>query len=62
MACHLFDPEPLSEPMLSYCQLDPQGHYCNEILFQIQNFIQGTAPENVVCEMAAILSWLQCAN
>ena len=25
-ACHLFSTKPLPEPMMTYCQLDPQGH------------------------------------
>ena len=35
MVCRLFIAKPLSEPMLRYCQLDPNF---SEILFKIQNF------------------------
>ena len=47
MACRLFDAKPLSKPMLLYCQLDHLEKNFNEIL---------NAAENIVCEMAAILS------
>ena len=55
MACRLFGAKPLSKPMLGYCQLDPQENFSN---FN-QNttlFIHENASENIVCEMAAILS------
>ena len=46
-----------TEPMLAYCQLDPFGTNFNEILIKIQNFsFTKNASENIVCEMAAILS------
>ena len=51
MACHLFSTKPLSKPMLRYCQLDTK-----EISIKIQNFSDENPPENIVCEMAAILS------
>ena len=68
MACRLFDAKPLPQPMLTYCQLDPN---LSEIWIKItKNFIHKNAFENAVCEMAAILSreswvnvyiWLQTA-
>ena len=49
MACHLFGDKPLSETMLGYWQSDPNF---SEILFIHEN-----ASENIVFEIAAILSW-----
>ena len=56
MACRLFGTQPLSQPMLGYCQLDP----CEQIRWNFnqntQLFIQENAYENIICEMMAILS------
>ena len=49
MAYRLFGTKPLSEPMVPHCQLDS---YFNEILFEIQVFIQENLFENVVGKMA----------
>ena len=38
MAWGLSITKPLSETMLSYCQLDPYGTYLNDILFKFQTF------------------------
>ena len=63
MAWRLFGAKPLPEPMLTYCQLDP-GKKCQWNLSKNSKiFIQENAFENVVCEMAAILSrgrWVSC--
>ena len=57
MACRLFGSKPLSKPMLVYCQLDPWEQTLLKILIKIQSFfILENAYENIVCEMAAILS------
>ena len=42
MVSHLFGAKPLSEPMLSYCQLNPNI------------VIQENAFENAICKMVAI--------
>ena len=56
MVRRLFGTEPLSEPRLGYCQLIPrnklQWNFNQNSIF----FIQENTFENVVCEMAAILS------
>ena len=55
MACRLFDAKPLFKPMLGFCfcQMDPWGQTFNQ---NTKLFIHENASENVVCEMAAILS------
>ena len=56
MACRLFGPEPLSKPMLGYSQIDPYEWMSVNITQNIKLFIPENASENIVCEMAAILS------
>ena len=38
MACRLDGAEPLSEPMLTYCQLEPKDHVSMKMYFKIQIF------------------------
>ena len=54
MACRLFGAKPLSEPVLSHSQLDPQEQ--TSVKFESKHFIHENAYENIVCGMAAILS------
>ena len=56
MACRLFGAKPLFKPMLSYCQLDPKEQ--TSLIFNRNTnlFINQNASENIVCEMATILS------
>ena len=62
MACRLLGAKPLSEPMMSYCLVDPW------VLFHLNSnrnktiFIEENEFENVVCKMATILSGPQCVN
>ena len=52
-ACRLFGTRPSSKPMLGYSQLD----LINKLQWNFNhNFINENAYENIVCEMAAILS------
>ena len=62
MAWRLFGTKPLSKPMLRYCQLDPKEHILVKFHSKFNNFNLGNAPENVVCEMAAILPLPQYIN
>ena len=56
MACRLFGAKPLSEPMMTYCQLNPVFLF-NKILCETnKDFIQGNAFENAVWKMGTILS------
>ena len=55
MACRLLGAKPLPEPMLTYCQLDPQ----EQIFYYNSNkntklFIHENASATIVCDMAAI--------
>ena len=62
IACRLFGDNPLSEPMMVYCQLDPKEHI-QFILYEIQKFsfkIMLFKISNT--KMAAILSRPQCFN
>ena len=61
MFCRLGD-KPLSEPMLEYCLLytTEQISVKSESKFEI--FVQENAFENVVCELAAILTRPRCVN
>ena len=56
MACRLFGAKPLSQPMLGYCQLNPQEQLQWNYNQNTEIFIEENAFENIVCEMAAILS------
>ena len=59
MACRLDGTKPLSEPMLTICQLDPKKYISMKYS---SVFIQENAFEHVICEMAAILhrgSWVK---
>ena len=62
MACRPFGAKPLSESMMTYCQLDPKEHISMKYYLKFKIFIQENARENIVCEMAAILSRPQYAN
>ena len=56
MACRLFGAKLSSEPMLGYCPMDPKEQ-TSAVLIKIPIFfIHEIASENVVSEMAAILS------
>ena len=62
MACRLVGANPLSELVLEYCWLDPRNKLQWNFNRNSNIFIQENALENVVCEMAPILSWPQCVN
>ena len=62
MACCLYSAKPLSEPMLVYCQLDPKNEFQRISNQNTKLFIHANAFENIVCEMAAILSRGRCVN
>ena len=57
MVCRLFGAKPLSGPMTTYCQLDIFQWNLNQnaIIFTDENDIK-----NVVCKLAAFLSWPWC--
>ena len=54
MACRLFNAKPISEPMLPYCQLDPNVYISIKNIWYSEVFIQWNALENIVYEMAAM--------
>ena len=56
MAYCLFDAKPLPEPMLNYCQLDTYEQISVKFNSNYKIVIHENALENVVCEMAIILS------
>ena len=56
MACRLFGAKPLSEPKLTYCQLDPLEQ--TSIIFESKHKNDG----NIVHKMASILSRPQYVN
>ena len=57
MACRLFGAKPLPEPMQAYCQLDPYEKTLKWISNKYaKSLIHENAFENVVCEMAVIMS------
>ena len=59
MACRLDGAEPLSEPMLEYCLLDPSNKLQWNLDKKLYLFIQENAYMNVVWKKAAILSRAQ---
>ena len=56
MACRLFGAKPLSKPMQGYCQLDHEEQISVKFQSKYKFFIHENAYENIICEMAAILS------
>ena len=56
MACRLSGAKPLPEPMLTYCQLDPQEQTSVKFESKYKTFIQENPVENIVCRIVAILS------
>ena len=64
MACRLFGAKPLPEPLPTYCQLEPSEQNFSEIQ-NTKLLVQENVFENIVCEMAAILSkgrWVKVNN
>ena len=51
MACRLDGAKPLSEPMLTYCELDPKEHISMKFYLELNILIEENACEHVVCEM-----------
>ena len=51
MAFRLFGTKPLSEPTVTYCQLDPKEHISWNIIWLSDVFNQENAYENVVCKI-----------
>ena len=62
MGCRLFGTKPISEPIMTYCQLDPRKIVEWNIIWNSKVFIQENAFENVVWKMAAILSLPRWVN
>ena len=60
MACRLFADKPLSKPMLGYCSLDPWEQIQCSFNRNSNIFVQENVFENVVYEMASILSRYRC--
>ena len=60
MACRLDGAKPLSETMLDYCYLNPYEQTSVKFQSEFKHFIHENALENVVCEIASILSRPQC--
>ena len=63
MACRLFGGNPLSEPMMYYCQLDPWEKNFSQIVLEIKTFsFKKIHLKNIVWKMSAILSRPQCVK
>ena len=62
MACRLVGAKPLSEPMLDVVNWTLKNKLQWNSNLNSYIFIQENASENVVCEIAPILSWPQCVN
>ena len=62
MACRLCGAKPFSETMLPYCQLDPKEHISVKLYLKFKSFHSRNLFENVLSEMAAILSRAQCVK
>ena len=56
MTCHQFSAKLLFEPLLGYCQLDPHEQTSVNFQSKYKTFVYENESENIVCEMAAILS------
>ena len=62
MTCRLFSAKPLSDPVMTYCQLNHEEHISKQHCLKFKSFHSSKAFEDIVCEMAAILSQLQSVN
>ena len=62
MACRLCGTKALSEPELTYCEIDPLKQKYFSDLNQNTTIVIQENYENIVHKMAAILSWPRCAN
>ena len=62
MACRLIGAKPLYEPMLDCCQLNLANIFQWKFNQNTAIFIEENARENVVCEIASILSRPQCVK
>ena len=58
--CHLFSDNPLSEPMMVCCQLDPKEHISMKFHFKLKILIKKWISKSA--KMAATLSLPQCLN
>ena len=56
MVCRLFGAKSLSEPMTCYCHIDPREQRQWNVNKKTELLIHENISENIVCEMAAILS------
>ena len=63
MACHLFAANPLSDPMLAYCELSLWEHSVkDESKYEEFHSRKLRRRLNVVCKMVPILFPPQCVN
>ena len=62
MACHLLGAKPLPQPMMTFCQLNPEDPTPMKSESKYKIFIHENEFENVVCEMTAIVSRSHCVN
>ena len=62
MACRMLCTKPLSEPILDFCQLGPCDFFQWKLNQTTTIFTEEYARENVVCEMATILSRPKCVK
>ena len=60
MACRLVGAKPFSEPMLEYYQLDISEHTSVTLYSKFIHFHKENELEQVICKIAAILSWHEC--
>ena len=60
MVCRLFGANPLSETMLTYCQLGYNEHISMK-LWNLAVYIFENTLENI-CKIETIFSWTQCVN
>ena len=60
MACRLFGTKPLSEQILSYCQLGPQEQTWVHFKYKDEHFLPQKSVKKLVCKAVAILFRPQC--
>ena len=59
MVCRLLGAEPLSKPMLGYCQLDPYEQTSVKFDQNTKIFIHEDASENIVCQNVGQGRWVK---
>ena len=62
MACRTFRTKPLSEPVMTFCQLEIKEYVSVKFYLKFDSFYSRKCIKNVVCKMATIMCRSQCVQ